>query len=309
MEKKPLILEVKGNSLDDGPGIRTVIFFKGCPLNCVWCHNPESKKAGVEISFDVRECVGCDTCIATCSEKALSKNNPFFIDRDKCTLCFQCVETCPSGALSKVGKFMSVDEIVKTVAKDKPFFDISGGGVTLSGGEPTLYMDFVSKLLRALKAEKIHTLLETCGYFAFGRFQQLLLPYLDTIYYDIKCYDTEEHMQYCGVPNKIILENFLKLRILAKNNGPEILPRVPLIPNMTDTEENLKAIAGFFQMHGEKKAALLAYNPLWHEKNTKIGIDSCHSSDESMKKWQEKQKIEKCREILNQAGITWSLSS
>jgi pyruvate formate lyase activating enzyme len=303
MDKKPLILEIKGNSLDDGPGIRTVIFFKGCPLNCVWCHNPESKKAVAEISFDERECVGCNTCIETCTEKALSKNNPFFIDRERCTLCFQCVETCPSGSLSRVGKTMSIDEIVKTVIKDKPFFNISGGGVTLSGGEPTLYMDFVSDLLKKFKAEGIHTLLETCGYFDFERFHSLILPYIDAIYYDIKFYDCDDHKKYCGVPNDLILENFLKLHAIHEVSRPEILPRIPLIPNMTDTEQNLRSIAGFLHTHGVKKAVVLAYNPLWHEKNSKIGISSAYSSEDSMKKWQDKLKIQQCKEIFLHAGI------
>ena len=161
--RTPLILDIKGNSLDDGPGIRSVIFFKGCPLSCVWCHNPESKKTGAEIAFDGGRCIDCGTCREVCPEKALSRENPFYIDRSRCPLCFDCVQACPSGALEQVGKEMSINEILEKIVPDKPFFEVSDGGVTLSGGEPTLFMDFAAKLLVALKQQKIHTLVETCS--------------------------------------------------------------------------------------------------------------------------------------------------
>ena len=153
MEKQnsPLVLEVKGSSLDDGPGIRTVVFFKGCPLSCVWCHNPESKKRGVELSFDSKRCVGCEECIKICRYEAISEKNRFFIDRDKCTLCFECVENCPSGALEQSGKTLSIEWLLTEIKKEKPFYNASGGGVTLSGGEPLLHMEFVTELLKQIK--------------------------------------------------------------------------------------------------------------------------------------------------------------
>ena len=146
--KRPLFLEIKGNSLDDGPGIRSVVFFKGCPLSCFWCHNPESKSSGIEIAYDAAECIACNTCLETCQESALSTENPFYQHKHKCSLCFECVATCPSTALSRVGVSMSVEEIVKIVLKDKLFFQNSNGGVTLSGGEPTLTMAFTGDLLQ-----------------------------------------------------------------------------------------------------------------------------------------------------------------
>ena len=127
MKPTPLILELKGNSLDDGPGIRTVVFFKGCPLDCIWCHNPESKKPGVEISFESTVCVGCNTCIETCTRKALFRENPLFIDRNLCNLCFDCVDNCPSNALERIGQVMDIYQIAEQVMKDKPFFDTSKG--------------------------------------------------------------------------------------------------------------------------------------------------------------------------------------
>jgi len=303
MNKRPLILEIKGNSLDDGPGIRTVIFFKGCPLSCTWCHNPESKSAAVEISFDGRQCIGCNTCIELCPEDALSRDDPYFIDRDRCDLCFKCVDNCPSNALAMVGRQTGPDEILAAVKKDKPFYDTSGGGVTLSGGEPTMYMEFVSGLLKALKKEGIHILLETCGYFNFERFKDLIYPYVDTIYYDIKLYDADEHKLYCGVPNEVILENFIRLHALSMDGGAGVLARIPLIPHITDTRTNMEAIANFLQRHHVTRADLLAYNPLWHEKSYKIGVDNPYSKNEAMTKWMPQEKIHECEEIFRAAGI------
>jgi pyruvate formate lyase activating enzyme len=303
MQKTPLILDLKGNSLDDGPGIRTVVFFKGCPLSCVWCHNPESKKATPEISFAKSECVGCDTCIGLCPENALDRKNPYFIDRAKCTLCGDCVEECPSGALSLVGTAMTIKDIISVVAKDKPFYKNSGGGVTLSGGEPTLYMDFLSDLLKSLKEDGIHTLIETCGLFEFESFEKKVLPYVDTIYYDIKILDPDRHQQFCGVKNDRILQNFSKLNSLSAETGFELLPRTPLIPDITATEENLTQIADFLKAQGVRQTRLLAYNPLWHEKNEKIGTHNSFENDQAMTSWIPNEKLEMYRSIYTNKGI------
>jgi pyruvate formate lyase activating enzyme len=303
MQKTPLILDIKGNSLDDGPGIRTVIFFKGCPLSCVWCHNPESKKAAPEISFAKSECVSCNTCIEICTGNALDRKNPYFIDRAKCTLCAACTENCPSGALSMVGKTMDINDIVAVVAKDKPFYKNSGGGVTLSGGEPTLYMDFLSDLLKNLKEDGIHTLIETCGLFEFESFEKKILPYIDTIYYDIKILDSEIHQQFCGVKNDRILQNFSKLNLLSAETNFELLARTPLIPDITATEENLTGIADFLKTQGVSQTRLLAYNPLWHEKNDKIGTLNAFENDQKMTSWIPQEKLEMYHSIYTKKGI------
>ena len=303
MQKTPLILDLKGNSLDDGPGIRTVVFFKGCPLSCVWCHNPESKKATPEISFEKSECVGCNTCIEICPENALDRKNPFFIDRSRCTLCAACVENCPSGALSMVGQAMSIEDIVAMAVKDKPFYKNSNGGVTLSGGEPTLHMDFLSDLLKHLKAEGIHTLVETCGFFEFEQFEKKIMPYINTIYYDIKIYDPDTHKQFCGVRNDRILKNFSKLNAISAENGFELLPRTPLIPNITATEKNLTEIANFLNTQGVQQTRLLAYNPLWHEKNDKIGNQNSFQNNKEMTTWIPKEQLETYRAIFTEKGI------
>ena len=144
----PLVTEIKGNSLDDGPGIRTVIFFKGCPLNCVWCQNPENKKPGAEISFDPELRIGARECVRVCPEKAIDPRNPYYIDKEKCTFSGDCVKVCPSKAITIVGRTYAVDKIVDTVLKDRPFFEVSGGGATLSGGEPMIFMDFAHEVVK-----------------------------------------------------------------------------------------------------------------------------------------------------------------
>lgn len=301
--KAPLILDIKGNSLDDGPGIRSVVFFKGCPLSCLWCHNPESKKPGAEIAFDAAECIACDTCLETCGEGALSRENSFYIDREKCSLCFECVAACPSRALSRVGEPMTVTEIMGTVLKDRLFFQNSGGGVTLSGGEPTLYIDFCGDLLDHLKHEGIHTLVETCGLFDTAIFEQRIYPFLDLIYFDIKLMDDKMHRQYCGVSNDVILNNFSRLFQRYQAGGVEILPRTPLIPGITDTNENLEAIVDFLMSVGAEKAELLEYHPMWREKNRKLGFSVMMDEPADLDSFLSRKHLDKCRQIFMDAGI------
>lgn len=302
--KTPLILEIKGNSLDDGPGIRSVVFYKGCPLSCVWCHNPESKKVPAEISFDPKNCIDCGTCREICPQDALSRDNRFYIDRNKCDLCFLCVDACPSGALDRVGKTMSVDDILKKILPDKPFFDTSGGGVTLSGGEPTLFMDFTSSLLKSLKQNGIHTLLETCGLFDMKKFMVMLYPHLDAVYFDIKIIDSMAHKKFCGVSNEKILDNFEQLYRTASRDGKIFLARTPLIPDITDTESNIKGIAAFLNKLNITEASLLAYNPLWHEKSDKVGAEDPYKNNKIMTSFRENSVVERCRAIFAAAGIT-----
>jgi pyruvate formate lyase activating enzyme len=302
-KRRPLILEIKGNSLDDGPGIRTVVFFKGCPLSCVWCHNPESKSAAREISFDATECVGCGTCLETCKEGALGHDNPTYIDRDKCTLCLECVDTCPSGALTAVGRFMEAEEIAEIIEKDLPFFRTSGGGVTLSGGEPLLFMDYTSRLLQRLKEMGVHTIVETCGHFELDDFEERILPYLDAIYFDLKIHDPDEHKRQCGIPNQLIQENFGKLFRAYLDGGTPVLARIPLIPGITASDGNLAALADFLTENGVKEVALLQYNPLWIEKSRKLGRDNPLAGQETMTTFMKPSEIARCHTIFESFDI------
>lgn len=303
MTKSPYVLEIKGNSLDDGPGIRSVVFFKGCPLSCIWCHNPESKKATAEISFDANECIGCNTCINTCTCNALSKNNPFFIDRKKCTLCFDCVETCPAGALVQVGRDLGITGIVEEVMKDKSFFDASKGGITFSGGEPTLYMEFLAEAAKALKAKGVHVLIETCGQFHYQTFSDLVYAHVDLIYFDIKIMEGKTHEKYCGLSNTAILDNFRTLYRKYLDGGVEIMPRTPMVPGITDTEENLSAILSLYKEEKVNKTQLLAYHPLWRDKNRKLGIRSPQETGAGMGEWMAKERLRACEKMFTDAGI------
>ena len=267
----PLIFEIKGNALDDGPGIRTVVFFKGCPLSCVWCHNPEGMRRGPQIAFEASQCVGCDDCIACCPEGALDRGLAGFVDRDRCTLCGECTDVCPGGGLSLVGQSLLVEQIVDQVRRDIPFFAASGGGVTLSGGEPTLFYEFAGDLARRLKELSVHVLLETCGLYDPDAFDTHLLSHLDQVYFDIKIMDGARHRALTGVDNRVILSNFQHLVDHANRGGPAVLPRVPLIPGLTTTDENLRAIAAFLQSLHVRDVALLPYHPLWKGKLTKLG--------------------------------------
>lgn len=298
----PLILDVKCNSLDDGPGVRTVIFFKGCPLSCVWCHNPESKIREAELSFDAESCIDCGRCRAVCQAGALDKATMYYVDHAKCTLCYACVDVCPAKALTRAGNALPVEEILKTILSDKVFYDISGGGVTLSGGEATLYPAYVGELLLKCGENGVHTLLETCGMFDFGRFSTHLLPYLDTVYFDIKLFDADAHRKYCGADNGIILRNLETLAAYAREHALELLPRTPLIPDITDTDENLSAIAALYQRIGIRKTSLLPYNPTWYPKNAKLGLPAPNMLADCVG-WQSPEKVAHCKSIFQNGNI------
>ena len=276
--ESPLVLELKGNSLDDGPGIRTAVFFKGCPLRCIWCHNPESKNAEAELSVSLADCIGCGTCRSVCPHGAADPSKPGIVDRTKCVRCFTCAQNCPPKALQRVGEQMSIDDIVKKCAADKPFYDVSGGGVTLTGGEPTMFTDWVGELAQKLNEAGMRVHVETSGMFSYDKLREKLLPFVSSIYMDVKIIDREDHKKYCGVYND------------------------PLIPGITDTDENLEAIAGLYKETGVKKTELLPYNPTWYGKNEKLGI-SLADELEGVKSWQSNEKMEHCKNIFRREGI------
>lgn len=264
----PLIVDIKRDSLEDGPGIRSVVFFKGCPLRCIFCQNPETQNPEIEIAFAEKKCIGCGKCAEVCRYGAIDLQSPGRIDRARCVRCGECAEACPSSSLRRIGIAYSVEELAEILLRDAAFYKHSGGGVTISGGECTLHPDYLEQLLKRLKAEGIHITIETSGHFEYGIFKEKILPYLDLIYCDVKLFDKELHKKHTGRSNKKILDN---LRLLLKEKGVEVHPRIPLIPNITATEENLSAIANFLCEIGAESVFLLPYNPMGFEMLPHLG--------------------------------------
>ena len=239
MRETGIVFNLQRFSIHDGPGIRTTVFLKGCPLRCRWCHNPESQRREPEISFDAARCVGCGRCVEVCPERchALTAEGHRF-DRVRCRVCGRCAEACLPGALAVVGKRMGVDEVLREVLADRPFYETSGGGMTLSGGEPMAQFPFALALCRAAKQAGLHVALDTCGAAPAAEFDQIA-PVVDLFLYDLKAMDPAKHRELTGADNRGILEN---LRRLDARGAATIL-RCPLIPGVNDDEAHLHAVA------------------------------------------------------------------
>ena len=232
---KRLVFDIQRFCVNDGPGIRTTIFLKGCNLNCIWCHNPESKSIKKELMFHPNKCIGCLKCTSVCDLHHIEEGI-HEIDRQKCIGCGLCVNECV-GALEFCGKEMKVEEIIEIALKDKDFYLNSGGGITISGGEPLLNIEFTKELLMEAKKYSLHTAIETCGYASWDDILKII-PYVDLFLWDIKETNTNLHKKYTGVNNELIIENLFKLNELGK----EIVLRCPIIPSLNDREEHFKMI-------------------------------------------------------------------
>ncbi|MEG1139515.1 MAG: glycyl-radical enzyme activating protein [Lachnospiraceae bacterium] len=238
----PLITSIQKYSIHDGDGIRTTVFFKGCPLSCVWCHNPETQSYQQQLSYDRERCVGCRACMNACSAHAIKADgDKMKTNEELCRLCGDCVEECIFNLREIVGKEYTVKELIKELKKDEMFYEESGGGVTLSGGEVmAMDMDYVETLVKELHKQGISVTIDTCGQAAYDKFQRIL-PYVTTFLYDIKAIDPQLHKQYVGVDNKLILENLKKL----SEDGARIYIRIPTIKEVNGTKEGMEAVISF----------------------------------------------------------------
>jgi pyruvate formate lyase activating enzyme len=236
-----VIFDIKRYSIHDGPGIRTTIFFKGCPLNCWWCHNPESQAMEREQVLWLKRCIRCGACQEACEQGVISlEGDSPRTDSERCTLCGACVAACYAEAREIVGREMTVAQVMVEIERDIPFFDESGGGVTFSGGEPLAQGDFLEALLNACQESEIHTVLDTCGYAPWELLDRLR-ELVDLFLYDLKLMDDEKHCHYTGVSNALVIQN---LRALAERGHPIVL-RVPVIPGINDDEENMQLLGAF----------------------------------------------------------------
>ena len=290
---KANIFNMQKFSIHDGPGIRTTVFFKGCPLKCIWCHNPESQNLSKEVLYDKNKCTLCGNCVKTCQNNAIEINNNFLnMNMDKCTFCGDCTLYCTNSARQIAGKEYTVDEVMEEVLKDRVFYKNSKGGVTLSGGEPLIYADFVEELLMKLKKENIHTAVDTCGCVDFMVFERIS-KYTDLFLYDLKTMDDEKHILYTGVSNINIIDNLIKLSKIHNN----INLRLPLIEGLNADEDNILGILRLIKKTNIKKINLLPYHDIAMHKYEKLGREY----SECMKRPAD-EKLKRIKEIFEKEG-------
>ena len=272
-----LVLEIQRMSTEDGPGLRTTVFFKGCSLKCAWCHNPESISLLPQIHWVGSRCIGCRTCLDTCPKTALTMTGEgIYIDRDMCDGCGLCVEACPSTALELLGEEWDLEDLVREVLKDRVYFEKSNGGVTVSGGEPTVQADFAAAFLKQIRAQGIKTAVDTCG-LCSAKVLDKLLPHANLVLFDLKEIDPQRHLDFTGSDNRIILENLVHVAdFIHSHLYPEGLwIRTPIIPGATDTENNISGIGAWLKTHlGQKvkRWELCAFNNLCRDKYARLGL-------------------------------------
>ena len=270
-----MIFDIERNSYVDGPGIRTTVFLKGCPLSCVWCHNPESQSFEKQMMFYKNKCIGCGKCREVCPKHLKS-----------CDFCGKCELYCPADARKICGKEYTIDEVLKEIVKDKPFYENSGGGVTLSGGEPLAQYDFSLELLKKAKENGIHTAVETCGYAEKSKILEIA-KYIDLFLFDYKETDPELHKEYTGFDNKVILKNLKAL----SDAGNKIILRCPIIPGFNDRAEHFKGISELAdKFSGIEHIEIEPFHPLGESKYSALGRKYANiktPDTETVRRWKE----------------------
>jgi pyruvate formate lyase activating enzyme len=270
------VFDIQRFSLHDGPGIRTTVFLKGCPLRCLWCHNPEGMSATSEVSWLPEKCIACGECVSTCpkgahqleASESQGSQVTHVYDRQVCAACGQCADSCDTGALEFVGRFMSVDDVMKEVNQDRTFYANSGGGITISGGEPLAQIDFTTALLRAAREEELHRCVETSGFASWERLRALV-PLVNLFLFDWKETDEKRHADFTGQSNRIILENLQALHKM----GARIQLQCPIIPGFNDREDHLAGIADLaLRLCNLEGVRLLPYHPLGKSKLERFGL-------------------------------------
>lgn len=286
-----LITDISRCSLHDGPGVRTVVYFKGCGLRCKWCHNPETFTVVKDMMFLSTKCIKCGRCLEVCPQCHTVVDNEMQIDRSACKHCGRCVESCPAGALQMVGREVTVEEVMSEIRKDSHYYEMSSGGVTLSGGECLLQSEFAAALLEKCKEERIHTAIETALFVSWASVERVL-PCVDLVYADLKLAEGWKHKEYTGQSNERILSNLKRL----SEAGKQVIVRIPLIPGVNDAPDEIEKLGDVIGTLGSGVQAVevLKYNYLAETKYQSIGL----TWENFGKRTQSDEKLEHIRQQL-----------